>query len=365
MEVWDKVNVKDEDFFQSLHSRYGCVACHGGTSDTDSKDAAHEGLVHDPSAGQACATCHVEIAETHENSLHKDQEGYLTVLRARSDEEHWDQLMVGYEIHCTSCHATCGQCHVSRPAFLEGGLSSGHQFKETPLMNISCTGCHGSRIQDEYKGKNEGVKGDVHWIKYGLPCFDCHTGAEMHGMNGDRNHRYDGPQEPGCTDPDCHEGIGGPKDEQAQHDETHLTLMSCETCHAQPYKNCYNCHVQKDEHGVPYFKTDESELAVKIGFNPRQSPERPWEYVVLRHVPVARDTFSYYGENLLPNFDALPTWVYATPHNTATSTPQNASCNACHGNAEFFLTADDVRPDELEANKDVIVTEIPEKVEEP
>jgi hypothetical protein len=41
-------------------------------------------------------------------------------------------------------------------------------------------------------------------------------------------------------------------------------------------------------------------------------------------------------------------------------TPQTESCDACHGNAELFLTADDVLPEELEANKDVIVEEVPE-----
>ena len=40
-------------------------------------------------------------------------------------------------------------------------------------------------------------------------------------------------------------------------------------------------------------------------------------------------------------------------------TSQNQECNNCHGQAELFLTADDVLPDELEANSAVIVTEIP------
>jgi thiosulfate/3-mercaptopyruvate sulfurtransferase len=79
----------------------------------------------------------------------------------------------------------------------------------------------------------------------------------------------------------------------------------------------------------------------------------------VRHVPIVRDSFAYYGENLLPNFDALPTWKYATPHNIQRNTPQTETCNSCHGNAEFFLTADDVLPEELEANKDVIVEEVP------
>jgi len=96
-----------------------------------------------------------------------------------------------------------------------------------------------------------------------------------------------------------------------------------------------------------------------IGRNPIQNAARPWEFVVLRHVPVARDSFAFYGEDLLPNFDARPTWTYATPHNIQRVTPQNRSCDACHGNAAIFLTEENVAADEREANRDVIVYEVP------
>ena len=59
----------------------------------------------------------------------------------------------------------------------------------------------------------------------------------------------------------------------------------------------------------------------------------------------------FYGENLLSNFDALPTWVYSTPHNIQRNTPQNASCEACHANPEIFLTADKVQAVEQNANQ--------------
>jgi thiosulfate/3-mercaptopyruvate sulfurtransferase len=85
----------------------------------------------------------------------------------------------------------------------------------------------------------------------------------------------------------------------------------------------------------------------------------------VRHVPAAVTSYSFYGENLLPGFDSLPTWVYATPHNIQKETPQNASCNACHGNSEIFLTLDKVRPEEVNANQTVIVDQIPGPVEEP
>ena len=61
----------------------------------------------------------------------------------------------------------------------------------------------------------------------------------------------------------------------------------------------------------------------------------------------------------MTNFDALSTWRYATPHNIQRQTPQNASCDACHGNEALFLTADKVAPEELNANLPVIVDQIP------
>ena len=75
----------------------------------------------------------------------------------------------------------------------------------------------------------------------------------------------------------------------------------------------------------------------KIGRNPLQSDDRPWKYVPVRHVPIDPESFAYYGEDLLPNFDALPTWKYATPHNIQRNTPQTETCDACHGNADLFL----------------------------
>lgn len=96
-------------------------------------------------------------------------------------------------------------------------------------------------------------------------------------------------------------------------------------------------------------------MDLKIGYNPRQSEVRPWKWVTLRHVPIDPDTFVYYGDNLLPNFDSLPTWVFATPHNTQSPAPQAIQCNNCHGNPEVFLTLNDLLPYEIEANQGVIV----------
>ena len=207
LEVWEKVILSDEAYFEDIHGEMNCIACHGGISGTDDKDAAHEGMVQEPDPAKACDICHVKT-RSDATSLHSTLRGFITVLKARSDESTWPTVEKAYEAHCAKCHTTCGQCHVSRPTNLGGGLLEAHAYKKIPPMNLACTGCHGSRVEDEYKGKNEGFPGDVHWTQEGMPCFDCHTAEEMHGTSPDENHRYDGPQRPSCSETglevECH-----------------------------------------------------------------------------------------------------------------------------------------------------------------
>ncbi|MCB2224985.1 MAG: hypothetical protein KQH83_12545 [Actinobacteria bacterium] len=363
MEAWEKVAVKAE-FTDSVHGSIACTDCHGGVSTAYDMEGAHEGVTTDPDPLEACGSCHAELSQDHYSSLHGSLDGYYTVLAERSSEEAWPQLMEAFDNHCDSCHASCGQCHVSRPTNAGGGLLSGHDFRGTPPMNLTCTGCHGSRVNDEYKGLNETPGGetyaaDVHYNPNGMACFSCHGGDEMHAaQEGDESpHRLDGEAGAACVD--CHAAVGGEADTNPQHSEHHLDELACQVCHAIPYKHCYSCHVQQSDEGVAYYTVEPSEMAFAIGLNPDQSEERPWSYVVLRHVPIDPQSFAFYGDDLLPNFDARSTWVYATPHNIQRHTPQNASCDSCHGNAELFLTEDRVLPEELEANQPVIVTEVP------
>jgi hypothetical protein len=356
VEAWEKVFVSNEEYVGSIHGQLGCITCHGGVSGVQGMEA-HEGVVREPDSVQACGPCHTQTVEADQDSLHSDLAGYWLVLNARSSPDALPQLEEMMDNHCTTCHTSCGQCHVSRPANLGGGLASGHEFKGIPPMNLTCTGCHGSRIEMEYKGRNEGVPADVHWIKAGMPCFTCHSADEMHGAAGDFEHRYDGAPMPSCQDADCHPDVA-PGDGVANHTDFHFEAMSCQVCHSTTYKNCYSCHVAQQD-GVPFFRIEPSVMDFKIGRNPLQSEDRPWTYVPVRHVPIDPESFAYYGEDLLSNFDAVPTWKYATPHNIQRNTPQTETCDSCHGNPEVFLTADDVLPEELEANQDVLVEEPP------
>jgi len=360
LEVWEKVFVKDAEFLQSTHGKVGCVICHGGNSQEEDKELAHTDVVIDPSDGN-CNTCHQDIAHANEISLHTTLSGFTTAFEARGgDVSEGSPLATVIENHCQSCHTTCGQCHVSRPEELEGGLVSGHKFRLTPSTKYNCIACHGSRVGAEYLGENEGIPADVHWTQESMLCTDCHS-QELHGSGELAANRYQNSDSAKCED--CHQDVWTNTEGNPQH-EQHLSDLSCQVCHSIAYKNCYGCHVSLDEEGLPCRTSEPSVMQFEIGPNPIRSSERSYKYVVLRHVPTCAGTCEFYGEALFPDFNTVPTWKYATPHNIQLATPQNASCDACHGNSELFLTEGDIRPEEKAANQGVIVTEFPEEVGE-
>ena len=373
LEPWEKVLVDAETFPETVHGHIACTDCHGGVQSTD-KDTAHTDLIARPSEGNpnACTECHTDVSEVFATSLHSTLQGYHTVLEERSVPENHPALQTVIDNHCYRCHTSCGDCHVGQPASVGGGLFDGHLFVRTPPMTRSCTACHGSRVGNEYLGKNEGLPGDVHFREGRMNCIDCHSNHELHGQPSNcsqchpavetaavppADHRYDGLQSPTCEA--CHPNTTMGNDNIEMH-TVHGADLQCQVCHSVAYSSCDSCHVALSEAtGQPYFETQGTYLTFLIGRNPLRSFDRPYEYVVVRHIPVSPTSFEFYGENLLPNFNALTNWAYATPHNIQLNTPQAESCNACHGNADLFLTADKVDPAELEANLPVIVTEIP------
>lgn len=373
LEPWEKVLVVQEDFFAEVHGQMQCTFCHGGEQAPE-KDAAHAGMIANPAAGETriCENCHSETNQTFEASLHATQAGYWTVLEARSTPDDHPALETMFGNHCASCHSSCGDCHISQPDSVGGGLINGHVVERTPSMTRNCTACHGSRVGNEYLGKNEGLPGDVHFRAGRMKCSDCHTGDAMHASSGacvechttpeegepvSKQHRYDGAQAPACES--CHPQVGAEGDAVAQH-SLHGDKLSCQVCHSVSYTSCDSCHVAVSEKsGNPFFETEATYQTFLIGRNPLQNYHRPYEYVPVRHIPADPESYAYYGDNLLANFDALPTWAYATPHNIQRITPQNESCNNCHGNPNVFLTVSKVRPEEVNANRDVIVPQVP------
>ncbi|MGD8969630.1 MAG: hypothetical protein PVI07_19155 [Anaerolineae bacterium] len=358
MEAWEKVFLGYE-FVADVHNTQNCIGCHGGVAEAEEMDDAHEGVVRDPleESDRACRVCHTESGRLVETSLHQNLTGFGTALTTRGADLSNAAMQTAFDNHCNECHTTCGQCHVSRPTALDGGLLKEHEVKSVASMKDTCLACHGARVANEYQGKNEGVEGSVHWTEEGMACFECHPVTDYHGDGTEYAHRYDGGPSVECLD--CHEEAEPEESEIAEH-ALHADKVACQVCHVSgPYKSCYNCHVALNEEGEPFFRSGDSQMTLKIGRNPLQSEDRPWDYVLLRHVPVVPDTFAFYGGYELSDFDNAPTWKYATPHNIQRVTPQNQSCDSCHGNRSLFLTADDVAPEEAEANADVVVQQVP------
>jgi thiosulfate/3-mercaptopyruvate sulfurtransferase len=354
-------------FFSTSHGRVGCIVCHKGTPSPD-KTVAHQELVRDPSdesTGGVCADCHAKTAKSFGKSLHYTLQGYKTLLEDRSQKgstAEGGKLAVPFTKSCwTGCHTTCGQCHVSRPKTAKGGLYSNHKFAKDPPMDKACYGCHGIRNAGDYLGET-GSPQDVHYKEKKMTCYDCHTSGNMHGVAGSPKNMYDKAAEmPRCES--CHEKVLGKKSKIAAHKAHEENALACAVCHSSRYNNCYGCHLTPDGKGG-FNSASERVADFKIGLNPIKTKERPYKYVVLRHIPTARDTLDPYEPGLLSNFDAIPTWKYSPVHNIRRITSQNKDCNDCHGVASLFLKESDLKPGDSEANKKVIVKEVPAEIKE-
>ncbi|NJN44842.1 MAG: hypothetical protein HC806_09080 [Anaerolineae bacterium] len=226
MEPWEKVLVDFVNFSDTKHGETTCIECHQGAQDGN-KDVAHSGMIVDPSANPSlvCNDCHNKQAKNIENSLHYSLQGYWTAIDTRSAPENHEALETMFGNHCSSCHTTCGDCHISQPNSVGGGFISGHVIEKTPSMTRNCTACHGSRVGNEFLGKHEGIPGDVHFRVGRMNCVSCHSGTDMHDsteactechsptedlelVNSDT--RYSGAQVPSCES--CHPEVGVAED---------------------------------------------------------------------------------------------------------------------------------------------------------
>lgn len=349
-----------KDFQNDPHGKLPCTACHRGNSKTEIKENAHENLVALPSDNpkEFCGGCHGAIVSKYENSLHAGLNGYHQRIETRWGQsiKNDENIMQKFNAECGKCHASCGQCHISRPVSVHGGFINGHSFMKTPTSKNNCTACHGSRVGAEYFGENEGVRSDVHWIPNVKQCVFCHTGSEMHGTGHEFEHRYQEAGMPRCEN--CHQDSVNTENVYHQMHGTSglLPKLACQVCHSQPYKNCNGCHTGGA--GI----TGESYMSFKIAKNYLKGTDynREYDYIVVRHIPIVRDTYSSWGITDLPNFDAEPTWKYTTPHNIQRWTPQTdttgvTSCSDnCH-NTKYFLTADDIKPFDGNANDAILM----------
>ena len=355
LEAWEIVYVK-EGFLGTKHGKVACKSCHGGNDQEFSKEAAHVNLTPYPSEDHDsfCTSCHTNESSVYSTSLHQNQNGYYDLFEKRAGfdlrtDEHKKQE---FDKECGKCHVSCGQCHISRPRQVNGGFLDGHTFKKLPNMTNNCTACHGSRVGEEYLGARAEIA-DLHWEKKGKRCDFCHPAEEMHGNGMDLKHRYDVNNNhlPKCED--CHlEEIESNSYHQMHWKGSAGKTVSCYVCHSQPYKNCYGCHTGSGLERP-------SNIAFKIGKNYNKSTRYPVDFITVRHIPIAPDTYASWGVPDLPNFDSEPTWKMTTPHNiqkwtAQTDTTGGVGCSQnCH-NSDYYLKEADLESYEINANQSVI-----------
>lgn len=385
------------DFKNDIHGKLDCVTCHNGVDGTSDRTVAHSGdFTKEPShiADEKCASCHPSIVAGTKNSLHEQGWGQKMSLinRGGFGTEPTDfpkcpeEMKEGYTNNCSTCHASCGECHVIRPKIMGGGLEKGHSFIKTPDMVQTCIGCHVSRGGHAYLGVAAGTQPDVHLTKMGFTCMNCHSQTEIHGDGKTHKTRYAMPQLPKCVN--CHTDLSN----KNSYHKTHINDFNCQTCHSQDYNNCGSCHVSKSgEHGGARIP---SHLKFKIALNPLKTAPYSVDFngrdnyklATVRQSLSAPDTWDNYGV-MLNNFDVFPTYKYTTPHNilrwtartdtTVVATAEDAIAHpacaqACHiikqkdgtyRNRELYLFInnpdDEIQPSlndwEINANKNIVV----------
>lgn len=367
LEPYQKVYIADSLYsrIDPVHAAIGCVTCHGGNepvvaASDDRNDLwlamaeahgfeveydgdaivrekpAQQSIQRDPSAMAEMNCngmgCHSSIVEHNATSMHSQLWGEKRKVALRAGYSSWDEcpqsLRDSYNNECTSCHTTCGQCHVSRPNSVHGGFLDSHRFQRTPDMENNCTACHGSRVGNDYTGNHEGNQPDVHFDS-GFDCYFCHN-EDLHGDGRtDYTSRYEVEGAPRCET--CHSGS---VDENLFHqwhwpdadlaEARGSAGLACQVCHSQPYTNCLNCHsggVWSSENPEGYAEYVDFKIGVNTGNWPNHAPEDE-KYVVVRHVPVIKDGFREWGWPSLEHWAAFETWEMSTPHNIRKVTAQ-------------------------------------------
>jgi thiosulfate/3-mercaptopyruvate sulfurtransferase len=363
-----------------------CVDCHkGDPKQPNNKELAHKGFIKDPSdfikdangnLVNSCmgSGCHDNIANNYQHSLHQNLYGEKRMVALRSSvstfEECPSSTVEGFNHECASCHATCGDCHISVPNSAGQGFLDDHRFKKTPDETNNCMACHGSRVSFDYlPNAEEGTHGDVHKEK-GMDCLSCHSKKEMHSAVGDKEntHRYNYSELPSCED--CHSGLSSAN----KYHEKHMDDMTCFVCHSsKKYNNCTDCHVNHQWKTDDYYQANNPAEDFRIGINPLTEHSEA-KFALLRHIPIAPNSYSYWGEGSadLPAYDSHPSWKYTSPHNIQkitfmTDTTGEKKCyDNCHtkdgfGNSEnkqYYLFKNYIQtnwPDEVNANRGVVV----------
>jgi thiosulfate/3-mercaptopyruvate sulfurtransferase len=350
-DLYENVLVK-EAFLNTAHGKIACSKCHQGDPRAETPEAAHQGMIKDPSlagAQENCGPCHPEITRTASHSSHAAMESSLSSLRARCTPEQWQALnntgAIGQQ--CATCHASsCGSCHVSRPRVNGGGLVAGHLFQRRPDYVTQCAACHDKPIVDDFTGQLS--RGDVHYLA-GKVCVDCHGAQEAHAAAPTAGNRFTQADRVRCTN--CHGELATSK---SCTNALHQEKVDCTVCHSQPYDNCTSCHMGVDDEELVYSQSNRPRKGFKIGLNPAVGKGEP-RFVLVREVPVQADSFNPYLPQPLKELRPGATFKRSAVHNIQRQTWQNAHCNHCHGQASLFLTTADLPLAARAANQKVVV----------
>ena len=173
----EKILVDSKILEDENHGEMACVDCHGGNPDDPNWKTAHEDVIKDPTypdATEACGDCHDEINENYTKSLHASLKPFTLIIDKRANPNAVIRSKVERAMnnHCYGCHSSCGQCHISRPNVVGGGLLDAHLFQRKPSVQEVCTACHGNEslflrekdVEDNEKEANKGVVVTVNLI---------------------------------------------------------------------------------------------------------------------------------------------------------------------------------------------------------
>lgn len=371
-----------DDFKASGHYGVGCIGCHNGNGDTGDKAEAHSGdWIKSPSLAheEKCASCHTDVSDHFVTSIHNGtgQKRKVAMRAGKAGAHEFDDLPAhqteAYDAKCATCHGTCGNCHVVRPAIAGGGLSKGHNFNKTPDWYNVCVSCHTSRGGHAFLGSGWApdvdttkVYPDVHRKEHKFTCLTCHDGMELHGDGEPVDQRYAYTELPTCVG--CHEASGTPGgnpdlNTSNMYHTTHYDDFQCQVCHSQPYNTCGACHIKEGHAAI----TSHADFKIALNTIPDLKDAK---FALVRRTLAYPDNWVGYGADLAyDNFEAFPTFNYTTPHNILKVTPQTdvedgASCSSnCHIrneggtliNTELYLWKDSLYAWEVEATQDYTV----------